>query len=113
VLAGLYLREELYRQVRACEDGGAVAPDLLVYFGNLRWRSIGSFGLPQIYTFENDMGPDDANHDQDGVFVLWDPRNDRGGRKLDGLQLMDVTPTALSLLGVRQPAELHGKAISL
>ena len=39
-----------------------VAPDLLVYFDNLGWRSVGSFGHGDVYTFENDTGPDDANH---------------------------------------------------
>ncbi|HIE39401.1 MAG TPA: phosphodiesterase, partial [Anaerolineae bacterium] len=97
--------EELYREVRN------VPPDLMVYFGNLRWRSVGSFGLPEIYTFENDTGPDDANHDQDGVFVLWDPRRDHGGQYVEGLQLMDVAPTVLDLMGVRVPPDMQGKVI--
>ncbi len=97
--------EELYREVRN------VPPDLLVYFGNLRWRSVGSFGLPEIYTSENDIGPDDANHDQDGVFILWDPRRDYGGERLEGLQLMDVAPTILDLLGMRVPADMQGRVV--
>lgn len=97
--------EDLYRQVRN------VPPDLIVYFGNLRWRSVGSFGLPNIYTFENDTGPDDANHDQDGVFILWDPRRNLGGRYLEGLQLMDVAPTILDLMGLRVPPDMQGKVI--
>jgi predicted AlkP superfamily phosphohydrolase/phosphomutase len=97
--------EELYREVRN------VAPDLMVYFGNLRWRSLGSFGLPDIYTFENDLGPDDANHDQNGIFVLWDPRRDQGGRYVDGLQLMDVAPTVLDLMGEPVPPDMQGKVV--
>ena len=97
--------EELYRTVRN------VPPDLLVYFGNLRWRSIGSFGLPELYTFKNDLGPDDANHDQNGVFVLWDPRRNHGGQYAEGLQLMDVAPTVLKLLGVDVPADMQGHPI--
>jgi predicted AlkP superfamily phosphohydrolase/phosphomutase len=103
--------EELYRQVRAQRDGGAVSPDLLVYFGNLRWRSLGSFGLPDLYTFENDLGPDDANHDQDGVFILWDPRRSHGGRYVQDLQLMDVAPTVLDLMGVGVPPDMQGKIV--
>ncbi len=98
--------QELYQDVRN------VAPDLMVYFGNLRWRSIGSFGLPDVYTFENDIGPDDANHDQDGVFVLWDPRKDYGGRHLEDLQLMDVSPTTLDLMDVPVPPDMQGKVIT-
>jgi predicted AlkP superfamily phosphohydrolase/phosphomutase len=97
--------EELYREVRN------VAPDLMVYFGNLRWRSIGSFGLPDLYTFENDLGPDDANHAQDGVFVLWDPRNNHGGRYVEVLQLMDVAPTVLDLMGVLVPPDMQGNVV--
>ena len=97
--------EELYREV------SNVAPDLMVYFGNLRWRSLGSFGLPDLYTFENDLGPDDANHDQEGLFVLWDPRRDHGGRYVEGLQLMDVAPTVLDLMEVPVPPDLQGKVV--
>ncbi len=97
--------DELYHEVRN------VAPDLMVYFGNLRWRSLGSFGLPDIYTFENDQGPDDANHDQDGVFILWDPRRDHGGRYVDDLQLMDVAPTVLDLMKVPVPSDMQGKVV--
>ncbi len=97
--------EELYREVRN------VPPDLMVYLGNLRWRSVGSFGLPDLYTFENDTGPDDANHDQDGVFVFWEPRRDHGGRYVEGLQLMDVASTVLDLMGQPVPPDMQGKVI--
>jgi len=97
--------EDLYREVRN------VPPDLLVYLGNLRWRSVGSFGLPEIYTFENDIGPDDANHAQDGVFVLWDPKKDHGGRYVENLQLMDVAPTVLDTLDVKVPPDMQGKVV--
>jgi predicted AlkP superfamily phosphohydrolase/phosphomutase len=97
--------DELYRKVHN------VAPDLMVYFGNLRWRSIGSFGLPGLYTFENDLGPDDANHDQDGVFILWDPRHNHGGRYVENLQLMDVAPTVLDLMQVPVPSDMQGKIV--
>ena len=40
--------EELYRAV------GNVAPDLIVYFGDLDWRSIGSVGNAAIRVHEND-----------------------------------------------------------
>jgi len=97
--------EDLYKEVRN------IAPDLMVYFGNLRWRSLGSFGIPELYTFENDLGPDDANHAQDGVFILWDPRQDHRGRYIEDLQLMDVAPTALDLIGVSTPQDMQGKVI--
>ncbi|HEY64138.1 MAG TPA: phosphodiesterase, partial [Caldilineae bacterium] len=39
--------QEIYREVNG------VAPDLMVYFGDLLWRSVGSLGHGDIYTFEN------------------------------------------------------------
>jgi predicted AlkP superfamily phosphohydrolase/phosphomutase len=97
--------EDLYQEVRN------VAPDLMVYFGGLTWRSIGSFGLPEIYTFENDIGPDDANHAQDGVFILWDPGKDLGGRYVEDLQLMDVAPTVLDVMNTEVPPNMQGSII--
>jgi predicted AlkP superfamily phosphohydrolase/phosphomutase len=46
-----------------------IPPDLTVYFGDLAWRSVGSIGLNEIYTFENDTGPDEANHNWEGIFL--------------------------------------------
>ena len=52
--------QDVYPEVRG------VAPDLIVYFGDLEWRSVGSVGNPSLYTYENDTGPDGANHDRTG-----------------------------------------------
>ena len=96
--------EEIYRTVNG------IAPDLIVYFGDLNWRSVGSVGFDSIYTFENDTGPDDANHDYHGIFIM-DDRAGRGGQALEGLQLMDVAPTILDLLGVVIPPDMQGRKI--
>ncbi len=62
----VYRPEELYAEVNN------VAPDLIVLFGALGWRSLGSLGQPDLFAFENDTGPDDANHAQEGVWILSD-----------------------------------------
>ena len=95
---------DLYRAVNG------IAPDLIVYFGGLNWRSVGAVGSDGIYTFENDTGPDDANHDFDGVFIM-DDRTGRGGEERTGLQLMDVAPTILDLFGVPVPEDMQGKVV--
>jgi predicted AlkP superfamily phosphohydrolase/phosphomutase len=97
--------QDIYKKVRN------VAPDLIVYWGNLDWRSVGSFGHGDIYTFENDTGPDDANHAQNGMFILYDPRQPDAGREVKGRQLMDVAPTILDLMGVKVPADMQGKRL--
>jgi predicted AlkP superfamily phosphohydrolase/phosphomutase len=76
-----------------------VAPDLLVYFGDLAWRSVGVVGSGSVYTYENDIGPDGANHDRNGVFVMKGAPGQPNGA-VDGLSLIDVGPTILSLFGV-------------
>jgi predicted AlkP superfamily phosphohydrolase/phosphomutase len=93
----------LYREVRN------IAPDLIVYFGNLGWRSVGSLGFDAIHTFENDTGPDDANHAQNGMVILYDPARDLGGRCLEGLQLECIAPTILRLLGEDVPASMEAE----
>lgn len=96
--------EDLYRNVNG------IPPDLIVYFGDLHWRSVGTVGFDSIYTFDNDTGPDEANHDYNGIFVI-DDRTARNGQKLDGLQLMDVAPTVLDLLSVTIPGDMQGTSI--
>ena len=73
-----------------------VAPDLIVIFGELRWRSVGSLGHDSIYTFENDTGPDEANHAEYGIFVMHNAPGVTPGRK-EGLHLWDVHSTILDL----------------
>ena len=77
----------IYKEVRG------VAPDLIVYFGDLYWRSVGTVGGGKLHTFENDTGPDGANHAQNGM-ILWRPaggtpgsrqlRRQNNGRGADG-----------------------------
>lgn len=89
-----------------------IAPDLIVYFGDLYWRSVGSLGLESIYTFENDTGPDDANHAQQGMFILYDPARDLGGRRLQA-EIMDIAPTVLHYMGEPIPADMQGHVINV
>jgi predicted AlkP superfamily phosphohydrolase/phosphomutase len=96
--------EELYRATLG------IPPDLIVYFGNLDWRSVGSVGYGSIHTFDNDTGPDDANHAQHGIFILRAPDRN-GGRFLSGLRIYDVAPTILNLFGIPIPEAMQGKMI--
>lgn len=80
-----------------------VAPDLIVIFGELRWRSVGSLGHGSIYTFENDTGPDEANHAEHGIFIMNNAPGQATGEK-SGMHLWDVHSTILDLFGM-QPAQ--------
>ncbi len=64
-------------------------------------------------THENDTGPDDANHDYNGIFIL-DERGSRAGAKRGastGLTLYDVAPTALRMLGMEPLPIMIGRSI--
>jgi predicted AlkP superfamily phosphohydrolase/phosphomutase len=96
--------QDLYREIRN------IPPDLIVYFGNLAWRSVGSLGHGGIYTSQNDIGPDDANHAQQGMFILYDPRQNMGGRQVD-VPLLDVAPSILDIMGLPVPRNMEGNII--
>ena len=102
-----YRPEDLYRTVNG------VAPDLIVYFGDLDWRSVGAVGLGSIHTFENDIGPDEANHDWHGIFMRYDPSAPRSETSFENLpifQIYDVAPTVLAAFGIAAPPDMIGVA---
>ncbi len=107
----VFYPEEVYQEVRG------IPPDLIVYFGDLDWRSVGTVGHRFIHTRENDTGPDDANHDTHGIFIMAKKADLKGGRtglgtRLDGLSLYDVTPTILDLFGLPASPLMRGRVIS-
>jgi len=97
-----YGPSDLYETVRG------YPPDLIVLFGGLGWRSVGSVGHPDVYTFDNDTGPDDANHALEGLYILSHPGL-RPGRR--DASLYDVLPTTLALLGQKVPRGLRGVSL--
>lgn len=100
-----YRPQEIYQRVRG------VAPDLLVYFEDLAWRSVGSVGHGSLYTQDNDTGPDDANHAPQGLMIFHDPRHPQGGRVLEGAQLYDILPSVLHHYQIPAPSDLRGKVL--
>jgi len=100
----VYKPEQLYEEVNG------VAPDLIVVFGDLLWRSVATIGGEEgVHTLENDTGPDDANHAQDGMIVAAGAGVTARGR-LDA-HLLDVAPTVLDLLGIDVPADMRGRSL--
>ena len=96
--------EEIYRHVRN------VAPDLIVHFGGLYWRSIGSIGHSQMHVEENDTGPDACNHAQFGTFLLYAPAMKLSGEHI-GARLLDISPTLLDLAGYEIPTLMQGRSL--
>jgi predicted AlkP superfamily phosphohydrolase/phosphomutase len=96
--------EQIYHRVRN------VAPDLIVHFGGLYWRSIGSMGHGRLHIEENDTGPDACNHAQFGTFILRAPGLQPRG-EIKGAHLLDVSPTLLDLAGYDIPAAMQGRSL--
>ena len=95
----------------ACNN---VPPDLIVYFGDLNWRSIGTVGNPSIWTHENDTGPDDANHAQFGIAVastVGAPPSEVGPR--EGMSIYDIAPTILEAFGLQPPPGMGRSALGV
>ena len=84
-----------------------IPPDLVVYFGNLAWRSNGTVGGGSLHTFENDTGPDDANHAPDGLCIATGLGLPAGRR--EDLHLFDVAPTILEAFGLRVDSHMRGR----
>ncbi|MBA3832240.1 MAG: alkaline phosphatase family protein [Chthoniobacterales bacterium] len=101
----VYRPEELYQEVRG------VAPDLIVYFGDLYWRSVGTVGGGKLHTFENDTGPDGANHAQHGIIMVRPAGGLPRDHVLEGARIVDVAPTVLRLLGLPIPGDMEGKVL--
>lgn len=100
----VYKPEEVYRTVRN------VAPDLIVHFGGLYWRSIGGVGYGRLHVQENDTGPDDCNHAQHGAFVLAASNSPVRG-EVAGAHLLDVAPTLLELGGYDALPGMQGRSL--
>jgi predicted AlkP superfamily phosphohydrolase/phosphomutase len=98
--------QDVYPEVKG------VAPDLIVYFGDLEWRSVGGVNASTVgrwFTYDNDTGPDGANHDRTGVFAMAGQPGQATGRQ-EGLQLIDVGPSILSLYGIEAPEGAQGRS---
>ncbi len=85
-------------------------PDLMVYFDDLYWRSAGTLGHNALFLSENDTGPDDSVHAQQGIYILYDPQNRIKKRK--DADILDIAPTVLHCLGVPVSKDMEGKALT-
>jgi len=87
------------------------APDLIVYFDDLYWRATEDVGHDSIWSFDTEIGPDDAMHAQHGMYILVQP-GVAGGVRDDTANLIDGAPTMLDLLGVPVPADMEGRPLT-
>lgn len=100
----------VFRPDRLYHSVKNVAPDMVVHFGGLFWRSIGGIGYQDLYVQENDTGPDDCNHAQFGAFLLTGKGLPATG-EVEGMRLLDIAPTLLDCAGIDVPATMQGKTL--
>jgi len=109
---GQPLQNTAHRPEDLYPEREGLPPDLIVYFGDLAWRAIGQVGTDgALHTFENDTGPDHANHAQHGVFVMRDPSGRRGDAGV--VDILDVAPTIYDALKLTPPPGLTGRVVGL
>ncbi len=108
--AGVVLGNRVLKPDAVYATVNGVPPDLIVYFGGLSWRSVGQVG-GGLFWRGNDTGPDGANHDFDGVFIL-DDGSGGPGKRMDGASLFDIAPTVLAALGLPIPPDFRGRVLA-
>jgi predicted AlkP superfamily phosphohydrolase/phosphomutase len=116
--------KELYREVRGS------APDLVVEFGALAWRSVSSVGHGGVYVKDNvqdgaqdnvqknaqenaesnDPPGDLCNPAPHGMFILAAPNCPLSG-EFHGASLLDIAPTLLDLGGYQIPDGMQGRSL--
>ena len=107
---GRNINTKVFKPEDIYTECNGIPPDLIVYYGDLFWRSIGSVGNRTIWASENDTGPDDANHSQYGIFIMRNGGSQQGVRR-EGVTLYDIAPTILNYMGVKVPEDMEGKAL--
>lgn len=112
--AGEAIGTRVHRPEELWSECQGVPPDLVCYWGNLKYRSVGSVGDPAgseaagIYTSGNDTGPDEANHDWSGIFISRYPLAGRPGQ-VEGLRLIDVGVSLMAAAGLDTPDDTAGR----
>jgi len=103
----VYRPQDIYTGPRAKE-----APDLIVYFGDLHWRAGQDVGHDSIYSFETEIGPDDAVHDDKGIIMVHGGEA-RSGKVLEDAKIYDVSSTVLDAMGLAVPPGMEGKVLDV
>lgn len=113
----VFMPEEIYRECRN------IPPDLIVYLGDLDWRSVGSVGYGgRVHLFENDTGPDDANHAEEGILVWYNRGGGKSGGALPALEgttarnagnysIYDIAPSILDFFSIEVPDDMIGAVL--
>lgn len=87
-----------------------LCPDLLVQFDDLRYLTSDLAGHDALITPIGALGADEGSHASAGFFAMAGPGVPALGR-FAALNILDVAPTVLDLLGAPAPPDLEGQVI--
>jgi len=85
---GASLRTRVLRPSTAYRAVRGIAPDLLAYFGDLSWRSIGTVGWNRVHLRGENAGPGTANHAPYGIYISVPADAATGDRSI--LEIRDI-----------------------
>ncbi len=111
---GGILHNEVLRPRDIYREVNGIAPDLMVFFDDLRWRSLGTIGHPGFFSQTNDTGPDGANHAFDGIFISGKKSEPQKSREITGMQLQDFLPSVFKKFNISyRDLDLNGKVFQI
>jgi len=102
-IEAVYKREEIYHGPYVKD-----APDLLIITKDIEYAF--KIDLIEDKFLETPTNPSPATHRMDGIFFMKGPAVCKG-KKIEGLNIMDIAPTILYLMGYSIPKDMDGKVI--
>ena len=103
----VYMAKDIYKNTSHPE-----CPDLIIYFDDLRWASNPDLGQDGLYSWKTAVGADSAGHSRQGCFIIYGEQVKKLGMVGD-LDIQQVAPTILKLLGVKTPEDIKVETIDL
>lgn len=102
-IEAVYKREEIYHGPYVKD-----APDILIITKNIEYAFKGD--LIENKFLETPIDPSPATHRMDGIFFMKGPAVCEG-KELKGLNIIDIAPTVLYLMGYSIPEDMDGRVI--
>ncbi len=85
-------------------------PDLFIYFDQCRYNISEMIGYDSLYSYDTGKGADDGGHGRAGFFAMSGPGVPAIGA-VRNMNLLDIAPTVLSLLGLSVPKDMEGQTL--
>jgi predicted AlkP superfamily phosphohydrolase/phosphomutase len=108
--SGAPLRPRVFAPRDAYRHVTGDPPDLMAYFGDLKWRSAGTLGYGRWFLEENDTGPDDSVHSFEGFYAIAGPGIAARG-PAEERSILEVAPSLTARLGLPPSPHHQSRAV--